>query len=91
MSAQGTGAVTEYIDVAQISLYVFWIFFAWLIFYIRRTDRREGYPTEGDNPPMPTNGFGPAFVPKPKEYKLPHGEESYFAPPDERDTDPIAA
>ena len=30
----GTGAVTSYIDVAQITLYVFWIFFALLVFYI---------------------------------------------------------
>ena len=36
------------IDVAQVTLYVFWIFFAGLIFYLRREDKREGYPLESD-------------------------------------------
>ena len=35
-----------YLDVAQVTLYVFWIFFACLIFYLRREDRREGYPLD---------------------------------------------
>ena len=43
-----TGAITEYIDVAQLALYAFWIFFAGLIYYLRREDKREGYPLESD-------------------------------------------
>ena len=43
-----TGQIMSNIDVAQIVLYAFWIFFAGLIFYIRREDRREGYPLEYD-------------------------------------------
>lgn len=43
-----TGAVTAYFDVAQIVLYAFWIFFAGLIIYLRREDKREGYPLESD-------------------------------------------
>ena len=35
-----------YMDLAQVTLYVFWIFFACLIFYLRREDKREGYPLE---------------------------------------------
>ncbi|HXI06418.1 MAG: photosynthetic reaction center subunit H [Bradyrhizobium sp.] len=35
-----------YLDVAQVTLYVFWIFFASLIFYLRREDKREGYPLD---------------------------------------------
>ena len=35
-------------DVAQIILYAFWFFFAGLIFYLRREDRREGYPLENE-------------------------------------------
>ena len=42
------GAVTGYIDVAQLVLYAFWIFFVGLIFYLRREDKREGYPLESD-------------------------------------------
>jgi photosynthetic reaction center H subunit len=57
-----TGAITQYIDVAQLTLYAFWIFFALLIVYLRREDKREGYPLESDRsgsitvqgwPPMP--------------------------------------
>lgn len=40
------GAITGHIDVALVVLYAFWIFFAGLIFYLRREDRREGYPME---------------------------------------------
>jgi photosynthetic reaction center H subunit len=43
-----SGAITGYIDVAQVVLYAFWIFFAGLIFYLRREDKREGYPLESD-------------------------------------------
>ena len=42
------GAITGYIDVAQIVLYAFWLFFAGLIFYLRQEDRREGYPLESE-------------------------------------------
>ena len=35
-----------YMDLAQVTLYVFWIFFACLIFYLRREDKREGYPLD---------------------------------------------
>ena len=33
-----------YIDIAQVVLYAFWIFFAGLIFYLHRENKREGYP-----------------------------------------------
>ena len=35
-----------YLDLAQVTLYVFWIFFACLVFYLRREDKREGYPLD---------------------------------------------
>jgi photosynthetic reaction center H subunit len=31
-------------DLAQLALYAFWLFFAGLVFYLRREDKREGYP-----------------------------------------------
>ena len=43
-----TGAITGYIDVAQLVLYVFWIFFIGLVIYLRREDKREGYPLEAE-------------------------------------------
>lgn len=58
-----------YLDVAQVTLYVFWIFFACLIFYLRREDKREGYPLESN-----TGGGGVAHgfprMPEAKSYRL---------------------
>lgn len=61
-----------YMDVAQVTLYVFWIFFAGLVFYLRREDKREGYPLESD-----TGGGGVVHgfprMPDSKSYKLSNG------------------
>ena len=57
------GALTSYFDVAQVTLYVFWLFFAGLIYYLLQENKREGYPLESDRsanikvqgwPPMPS-------------------------------------
>ncbi len=69
-----TGAITGYIDVAQLSLYAFWIFFAGLILYLRREDKREGYPLESDHKGVVVQGF-PAF-PGFKRYLLKTGQTS---------------
>jgi photosynthetic reaction center H subunit len=67
-----TGAVTGYIDVAQIVLYAFWVFFAGLIFYLRREDKREGYPLESDRSGrVMVQGF-PA-MPSPKTFLMSDG------------------
>jgi len=42
------GAITQHVDVAQVALYIFWMFFAGLIFYLQRETRREGYPLVRD-------------------------------------------
>jgi len=69
------GAITRYVDVAQLALYAFWIFFAGLLYYLRREDKREGYPLESDRSPhIRVQGF-PA-VPPPKVFKLAHGGTS---------------
>lgn len=68
----GTGAITNHIDVAQLVLYAFWIFFAGLIIYIRKEDKREGYPLESERSgSIKVQGF-PA-MPEPKSYRLAHG------------------
>jgi len=68
-----TGAITSNIDVAQVVLYAFWIFFAGLIFYLRREDRREGYPLVSDITGKPEN-MGVIWVPEPKTFLLASGE-----------------
>lgn len=77
-----TGAITGYIDVAQLVLYAFWIFFAGLIFYLRTEDKREGYPLESPDPNHrergPIMGFPP--LAKPKVFRMPHGEGNIEAP-----------
>ncbi len=67
-----TGAITGNIDVAQVVLYMFWIFFAGLLFYLRREDRREGYPllSEVDGRPM-NHGI---YMPEPKTFLLADGK-----------------
>lgn len=67
------GAFTAYFDVAQLVLYMFWIFFAGLIWYLVRENRREGYPMIADRGIV--EGWLP--VPEPKMYLLANGEKVY--------------
>jgi photosynthetic reaction center H subunit len=66
------GQITSYIDVAQVTLYVFWAFFAGLIFYIRREDRREGYPLLSE-PSNTSKNPGFLYIPPPKVFYLANG------------------
>lgn len=66
------GQITSYIDVAQVTIWLFWAFFVGLIIYIRREDRREGYPLFSE----PSNTYKSGdlfFIPPPKTFHLPHG------------------
>ncbi len=65
----GTGAITQYIDVAQLVLYAFWIFFAGLIYYLIRENHREGYPLDSDGGII--EGWPP--TPSPKTYRMADG------------------
>jgi photosynthetic reaction center H subunit len=85
-----TGAITGYIDVAQIALYVFWAFFAGLIYYLHRENKREGYPLISDRSDrVKVQGF-PA-VPEPKTFRLPHGGTVQAPRPNDLDKRPIKA
>ena len=67
------GEITAYLDVAQVVLYAFWIFFAGLVFYLRREDRREGYPLEAEaawGRPGPLDSI---LIPSPKQFLLSNG------------------
>ncbi|UEM22864.1 photosynthetic reaction center subunit H [Skermanella mucosa] len=87
-----TGAITSYIDVAQVVLYAFWIFFAGLIYYLHQEDKREGYPLVSDrserSPRVKVQGYPP--IPAPKIFTMRDGS-TYSAPPGNPDEREIAA
>ncbi len=66
----GTGAITGYVDVAQIVLYLFWIFFFGLIYYLQRESHREGYPMETEGGRGTIKGWP---TPDPVAYKMHDG------------------
>ena len=66
-------------DLASLSLWLFWFFFAALIIYIQRENMREGYPLEDDDGNLSANqGLFP--VPDDKTFKLPHGRGEVTVP-----------
>jgi photosynthetic reaction center H subunit len=77
------------VDLADIALWAFTLFFFGLIFYLRREDRREGYPLEAD-----TTGTlepsGTFWFARPKTFKLPHGKGTLTVPHGPRDTRQLA-
>jgi photosynthetic reaction center H subunit len=66
-----TGAITDYIDIAQLTLYGFWIFFFGLVVYLQRENKREGYPLVFRN--SNRRIIGVFSMPRPKTFKLYHG------------------
>lgn len=89
--SSGTGAITGYIDVAQVVLYAFWAFFAGLIYYLQKESKREGFPLETDLPSGETL-ITPGFVgmPTPKTFYPAHGEP-VTVPNDKRTTQVLKA
>jgi photosynthetic reaction center H subunit len=83
-----TGAITGYIDVAQVVLYAFWVFFAGLIIYLRREDKREGFPLESERS-RHIQVVGWPRPPGPKTFELEDGQR--VTVPRERPEPPLAA
>jgi photosynthetic reaction center H subunit len=72
-----TSPVTPvFLDAAALSLYLFFAFFAGLIYYLHRENKREGYPLVGELPDRP--GFatmhGFPETPAPKVFRLHYPE-----------------
>ena len=78
-----------HLDVAQIVLYSFWIFFACLLWYLRQEDRREGYPLESEADGVVRERCF-LFIPTPKTFRLENGA-SIKAPTFEPDARPLNA
>ncbi|WP_299286800.1 photosynthetic reaction center subunit H [uncultured Tateyamaria sp.] len=74
-----TGTFFGEFDLASLSLWLFYIFFAALIIYIQRENMREGYPLEDDEGNKSSN---PSLFPLPedKTFDLPHGRGSVSFP-----------
>ena len=69
----GTGAITQYVDVAQLALYAFWVFFAILVYYLTVEGKREGFPLEYDQAGKVRRAEGIAGMPSPKIFKTQFG------------------
>lgn len=66
-------SLVEHYDLAVIMLYLFWVFFAGLIYYLQREAQREGYPVEVESAPGRFRLPSIMFYPPPKTFILPTG------------------
>lgn len=77
-------------DLASLSIWLFWIFFALLIYYLQTENMREGYPLEDDDGNLSANQ-GPFPVPKDKTFILRDGRGELTVPSGQRgDRDDLA-
>ena len=66
-------------DLASLAIWLFWGFFAVLVYYLQTENMREGYPLESeDGKPAPNQG--PFTLPMAKTFLLPHGRGSVTVP-----------
>lgn len=67
-----SGEFVNGVDLVDVCLWAFTIFFLWLIYYLQREGMREGYPLEED-PSGRTEAPALFFFPPKKSYILPNG------------------
>ncbi|MFZ3581455.1 photosynthetic reaction center subunit H [Loktanella sp. DJP18] len=68
-----------HVDLAQVALYMFWVFFAGLVIYLQRENMREGYPLRNDSDEIPANeSLWP--LPSPKTFHLRDGRGEVTVP-----------
>lgn len=73
-------------DVVSLILSTFVLFFFGLIIYLRREDRREGYPLEDDVSGRLEESGGFFFSARPKVFRMASGEPLLFRPDGGRDS-----
>ncbi|HVF93640.1 MAG TPA: photosynthetic reaction center subunit H [Sphingomonas sp.] len=83
--------LTPGIDVALLVFWAFVLFFIVLVFYLRREDRREGYPLEDEFTGQLDTPGGPLSAASPKTFLLPFGHGTVTAPTKGREPIDIAA
>ena len=74
-----TGTFFGNFDLASLSIWMFWVFFAVLVYYLQRENMREGYPLESDDGTESANQ-GPFSLPESKTFNLPHGRGEVTVP-----------
>jgi len=79
------------IDLTEVILSTFVLFFVGLILYLRREDRREGYPLEDEATGRLEPAGGLFFTAKPKTFILPHGQGTLTKPNNIRESQDVAA
>jgi photosynthetic reaction center H subunit len=75
----GTGAITQYVDVASLVFTLFIIFFLGLVRYITLESKREGFPLESQQFGEIHHESGLLGLPKAKHYHQKFGK-SFQAP-----------
>jgi photosynthetic reaction center H subunit len=83
--------LTPGIDVALLVFWAFVLFFIGLVFYLRREDRREGYPLEDEVTGRIDTPGGVLSTASTKSFLLPFGHGTVTAPTGGRDPFRIAA
>ena len=83
--------LTPGLDVALLVFYAFILFFIGLVFYLRREDRREGYPLEHEFTGRVESVAGPFHTAPAKTFKLPFGRGFVTTPTKGREPLDIAA
>ncbi len=76
-------------DLASLAIWLFWGFFAVLIYYLQTENMREGYPMETEDG-LPAPNQGPFGLPKPKTFLLPHGRGTVTQPNGARENREVA-
>ncbi|MEL7543429.1 MAG: photosynthetic reaction center subunit H [Pseudomonadota bacterium] len=80
--------ITDYIDLAVVAIWLFWMFFFGLVYYLQREGMREGYPLETHEPgTYKEHGF--IWMPEPKTFLMPHGGTRTSPPANGADTRPV--
>ena len=77
-------------DLASLAIWSFWLFFAYLIYYLQTENMREGYPLEDEEGNLSPNQ-GPFPLPANKTFKRPHGQGDLTVPRDARGDRPDLA
>ncbi len=83
--------LTPGIDVALLVFYAFVLFFLCLVIYLRREDRREGYPLEHEITGRLESEGGFFLTALPKTFRLPFGRGTVTTPTKGREPVEIAA